>query len=271
MNEPRDSASAAPIVADQAPPHAESEPVFSWRWIKGIVKCLGPAGPLAVMASTLPPLGGFVLLGFMGSIAPWLRDMGWGGVAFYMIRFIILAAMSLLPTYACSILGGYTFGFWIGLPASILSFCGAGLLAYLINRGATGDRVLMIFREHPKWELIRRALIGSGFWRALWIITLIRIPPTSPFALGNFVFAATRAPIWPYLLGTAIGMTPRTGAVVWAAWHFHSLDLKQNGWVYAATAAVTIAVIAAVSAVANRAMRHMTREQSEVSGMGDGV
>jgi len=252
-------------------PRPVDYPVFSWRWIKAIVKRLGPAGPLAVMASTLPPLGGFVLLGFIGSVAPWLQEMGGWGVVVYMVGFTLLAALSLLPTYACSILGGYTFGFWLGFPAAILSFCGAGILAYLINRGATGDRVLAIFREHPKWELVRRALIGSGFWRALWIITLIRIPPTSPFALGNFVFAATRAPLWPYVLGTAIGMAPRTGAVVWAAWHFQSLDLKENFWVYAASATVTIAVIAAISAVANRAMRNITAEQAEVSGMGDGV
>lgn len=275
MNEPRDSVADVPVGGREtlpsggagsvegqvaAPVHAEQYPVLSWRWIKAIVKRLGPAGPLAVMASTLPPLGGFVLLGFLGSVAPWLREMGWGGVALYMSGFIVLAALSLLPTYACSILGGYTFGFWVGFPASILSFCGSGMVSYWINRGATGDRVLAILREHPKWEAVRLALIGSGFWRAFGIITLLRIPPTSPFALANFVFGTTKAPVWPYLLGTAVGMAPRTAAVVWAAAHMSTLDFSNTGqtWLFIAGLVATFVVIAVISAIARHAVNRIT-------------
>lgn len=253
--------------------HTQPPATFTWAWVKATVKRLGPAGPLAVMASTLPPLGGFVLLGFIKSVAPWLKGLGVYGLMIYVGGFITLAALSLLPTYACSIVGGWTFGFWVGFPASIIAFCGAGSLAYWINRKAAGDRVVDIIHEHPKWEAVCRALIGSGFWRALLIITLIRIPPTSPFALANFIFGTIRTPIWPYLIGTAIGMAPRTGAVVWAASQMSGLDFStsQGWWVTAAWIVVSIAIVAVIGAIANRALRHITEEQNVVHGMGEGV
>jgi len=45
----------------------------------------------------------------------------------------------------------------------------------------------------------------------------VRIPPNSPFSLTNLALSTTGVPLWIYVLGTAVGMLPRTALVVWLA------------------------------------------------------
>jgi uncharacterized membrane protein YdjX (TVP38/TMEM64 family) len=205
---------AAPTTLEYAP-----APVTIWDKVRAFVKRLGPAGPLAVLAATFPPLGGFVLLGLITRLAPWLQAHLALGLVILIVGFSLAAGLSLLPTYACSCLAGYAFKFAIGFPASMFAFVGGSLIAYVVSSRAAGNRVVDIVREHPKWEAVRVALLDAGFWKALGIITLLRLPPTSPFAAANFIMGTIRAPLIPYLLGTLIGMAPRTAAVVWAMAH----------------------------------------------------
>jgi uncharacterized membrane protein YdjX (TVP38/TMEM64 family) len=261
-----DDDAAAGSTATQEPPtsvlaYETPVPPQGW-WQKGraFVRRLGPAGPLAVLSGTFPPLGGFILIGFIAQIAPWLRAHQGVGLLIYVGGFSTLAALALLPTYACSILGGWTFGFWVGFPASMAAFCGASLLAYLINSRAAGDRVVDIIREHPKWEAVRAALMDAGFWKAFWIVTLLRLPPTSPFAAANFIMGTIRAPLVPFILGTAIGMAPRTGVVIWAAAHASQLNFKDTGqnWLFAAGLVVTVFVVVILGHYANEAVKRAT-------------
>ena len=235
-------------------------PVDRWTQFKVFFKRLGPAGPLAVVISTFPPIGGFVLIGLLSRIAPWMRSHWTQAMVIYVGGFAFLAAMAVLPTYACAILGGWTFGFWVGFPASMVAFCSAALLAYLISALAAGDRVRQIIREHPRWEAVRVALLGCGFWKSFWIITLLRLPPTSPFAAANFVLGAARAPLAAYLLGTFVGMAPRTAVAVWAAAHASTLDFKSSGqtWLWIAGVIVTVAVVAIIGNLANKAVKRVT-------------
>jgi uncharacterized membrane protein YdjX (TVP38/TMEM64 family) len=254
----------SPEVDEHLPAPAEAQPT-PWETTKTFIRRLGPAGPLAVLAATFPPIGGFVLIGFIYKIAPWLIAHKALGLVTYVGGFAAMAALALLPTYACSILGGWTFKFAVGFPASMIAFVGASFLSYLINSRAAGDRVVTIVREHPKWEAVRAALLDAGFWKALWIITLIRIPPTSPFAAANFVFGTIRAPLIPFLLGTLIGMAPRTGAVVWAASHASTLNFAEarNIWSYVLMVVLTIAVIAIIGRYANDAVHRVTRQDRD--------
>lgn len=251
-----------PATSQSAPPGGV------WQHIKRIVKRLGPAGPLAVMSSTFPPLGGFVLLGFIGQIAPWLRSHPIQGLIIYIGGFTLMAGLALLPTYACAILGGWTFGFAIGFPAAIFSFVAASFLAYLVYRLAAGNRVVDMINEHPKWEAVVSAMIGSGFWKAFWITMLIRLPPTAPFAATNFVMGTIKAPVLAYLLGTAVGMAPRTGVAVWAAAHASTLDFNAGSgqlWKWLIAVAVTVAVVIYIGQWSTRAVKKATQPAAEAA------
>jgi uncharacterized membrane protein YdjX (TVP38/TMEM64 family) len=243
----------------------EVPPPTLWERCRATVKRLGPAGPLAVLAATFPPLGGFVLLGLVTRIGPWLNGFGWLGPSILVVGFSLAAGLSLLPTYACSCLAGYAFKFTLGFSASMAAFVAAALVAYVVSARAAGDRVIEIVREHPKWEAVRVALLGAGFWRSLGIITLIRVPPTSPFAAANFIMGTIRAPLVPYLLGSLIGMAPRTAAVVWMAGHAATTDFSEgkNIWNYAIAAGSTLVVVAVIGHIATRAVHRVTRAPSE--------
>jgi uncharacterized membrane protein YdjX (TVP38/TMEM64 family) len=187
-----------------------------WASAVAFFRRLGPAGFLAIIAATLPPLGGFVLIGLSGSyVAPFLRSHPNAGPFMYAGGFALLAGFALLPTYAQSLLGGWAFGFRTGLTFALVGFGGASLIAYVVARKASGDHVIKLIDEHPKWRAVYDALLGRGFWRTLGIVTLVRIPPNSPFALTNLLMATVRVPVVPYLIGTLLGMAPRTAAVVY--------------------------------------------------------
>jgi uncharacterized membrane protein YdjX (TVP38/TMEM64 family) len=237
-------------------------PPSRWQRFKTVINRLGPAGPLALLAATFPPLGGFVLIAYSSRLGYWLRAHPDTGFWIYLLGAAILTALAMLPTYACAFLGGWAFGLWRGFPISMGAFCGGALLAYLINARAAGDRVVAIVKEHPKWEAVRVALLGSGFWKSLWIITLLRLPPQSPFAATNFVLATTRAPIGAYVLATFIGMAPRTAVAVWAAAHARTLDFSdgKNIWSFTIGLIVTIAIVAVIGHLAKQAIARVTAQ-----------
>jgi len=185
---------------------------------------LGPTTVLAGVAVALPALGGFGLLYYINPAADWLRGHDGAGVVVYAVGFAVFAGLALLPTYAQAILGGWAFGFGVGFPAALAGFVGASLIGYAVARRASGDRVVKIIEERPRWSAVYLALApaavreGSrGFWRTLGVVALVRLPPNSPFALMNLMLASVRAPLVVYVAGTALGMAPRTAAAVWIA------------------------------------------------------
>jgi len=228
--------------------------------VKTVLRRLGPAGPLAIIAATLPAIGGFTLLWKLNDIGPWLKAHGETGVALYTLGFAILAGLALLPTYAQAVLGGWAFGVRIGLPAALGGFVGGALIGYIIALRATGDRVVNLIREKPKWKAVHDALLHSGFWKTLLIITLVRIPLNSPFAITNLVMAATRVPPLAYIIGTLVGMTPRTAAAVIIAANLRELTFEgtQQKWMWIASIVVTLLVIVIIGHVANKAITKVT-------------
>ncbi len=227
-----------------------------------LLKRLGPAAPLALFVGTFPPIGGFILIGFISRLAPWLRAHPAAGPLVYLMGAVLLTGLALMPTYAFAILAGWTFSFVLGLPLSMAAFTLAALLAYAAASVAAGDRVLALVRDHPKWEAVRQSLLASGRARSLWIQTLLRLPPLAPFASVNFVLATTRAPLGTFLLATLIGMAPRTAVAVFAAAHAASLDFKSKGqaWTFIAGTAISLFSIALLGHYATRAARRATAQ-----------
>ncbi|MEE2907728.1 MAG: VTT domain-containing protein [Planctomycetota bacterium] len=174
----------------------------------------GPAGFLAIAWTVLPAILGFTLLANLGPISEWLSDKGDLGILIYVAVFALSAGFGFLPTYAQAILGGWVFGTAIGLPAALVGFTVAAGIGYGLARLVSGNRVERILTRHRKSDAIRRALIGQSPRRTFGIVTLIRIPPNSPFALTNLLIAACGVRFDLCLFGTALGMLPRTAVAV---------------------------------------------------------
>jgi uncharacterized membrane protein YdjX (TVP38/TMEM64 family) len=233
-----------------------------------IWKALGPAGPLAIAAVALPPLGGFLLIGYMKTAAEYLRSHDGSGPALYAAGFAVLSGLALLPTYAQSALGGFAFGMKLGMPAALAGFVGGSIIGYEIARRASGDHVLKTIDSKPQWKAVREAFIsgraGGGFLKTLGTVALLRLPPNSPFAITNLVMASVRVPRVPYVLGTLIGMAPRTAAAVWVGTRVQQLTSTQDianatpKWFFVAGIVLMVVVLGVIGAIANRAIKRVT-------------
>lgn len=221
---------------------------------------------LAILWGTTPPLWGFILLANLGPFSEWLREDQTVGIIAFTGLFILAAGSGLLPTYAQAILGGWAFGFRNGFIASIIGFVGGALVGWGIARLVAGRGVELWLDSKPKARIVREALVEEGFWRTLLVVTLLRVPPNSPFALSNLAMSASGAKIGPYLLGTAIGMMPRTAIACWIAAEgaTHAEDLqslvREKGWVPALLGVLVLAVSLGIigligRAALNRAMK----------------
>lgn len=242
----------------------------SWATLVAFLKRLGPAAWLGAAWSALPVLGGFLILFNLAPISQALRGEAEAGslrlalgMAIYIACFIVSTGCGFLPTYSQAILAGYAFGVPAGFGAAWAGFAGASMVGFLISKHIARPRVEQEIQRHLKARVIRDALVGSGFRKALWIVTLVRMPPNAPFALMNLVLCASGVARKTYLLGTLIGMAPRTLAAVlvgnqitdWA-------EVEKPRWMILAGIGITLAVLGWIGTLANRALQRITVAES---------
>jgi len=120
----------------------------------------------------------------------------------------------MLPTYAQAVLSGWLFGIVGGLPAAVVGFMGAAALSYSLVRRYGGDGALRVIEQYPRAGVVHRALTGGGFRKSVIVVTLLRLPPASPFALTNVMLSAVGVSRGAYLLGSFLGLVPRVAAAV---------------------------------------------------------
>lgn len=221
---------------------------------------LGAAGPVAIVLSFWPPLGGFVLLATLTRLGPWLRVHDSVGMAVYFLLCSFLIGISFVPTYACAILAGWAFGFAVGWPLAMVTITVASLLAYVIGRWLARDRVHEVIQANARANAIYRSLLGTRSGRTMLVVALLRVPPASPFALANFVLAAARVPFWEYAVGTLIGLGPRTAMATFAAAGLEQLQFKNVSatWMVVAGMIATIVVCVVLGVLSNRALRQLS-------------
>jgi uncharacterized membrane protein YdjX (TVP38/TMEM64 family) len=214
---------------------------------------------MALAASTLPPLGSIVLFWNITPVSQWLRSHAGSGPVIYALAFVVLGALALMPTYAFALLGGWAFGFGVGYAAAMVGFVLASMLAYWIGAIGSGDRVVRLLEENVRWKAVYDALLRGGFGYTLFIITLLRLPPNSPFAVTNLVLSSAKANIGAYALGTLLGMAPRTALAVYLGSHLSGEFRRPDvGWLPWAGMGVALVVILVIGQVARRAIEKAT-------------
>ena len=226
----------------------------------GLMRRLGAAGPVAIVLSFWPPLGGFVLLATLTQLGPWLRLHGEVGMLVYFLLCALLIGVSFVPTYSCAILAGWAFGFWVGWPLAMVTITVGSLLAYAIGRGVARDRVVQVIHDNPRANSIHRALLSTRSGRTLSVVALLRVPPASPFALANFVLAAARVPLFDYTVGTMMGIVPRTAVATFTAAGLEQLQFKNASqtWIVVAGIVATIIVCVILGVLCNRVLRKIS-------------
>ena len=248
----------------QQPPSTEPPVGSVWSRTISLFKRLGPAGVLGVAWVAMPPLAGFALLWKIELVSEWLKSHGSLGLTIYIAAFMVLAGLGMLPTYAQAILGGWCFGMLLGLPAALAGFAGASLIGYAVARTVSRHRVEDVIESNAKSRAVRDALIGQGVLKTFGIVTLLRLPPNSPFALTNLVMASAGVRLAPFVLGTIVGMLPRTALAVYLGSGIKTLTRETLSptaaprWVVIGGIVLTIIVVLVIGHIANKAIARVT-------------
>ncbi len=134
---------------------------------------------------------------------------------FYWMIFYICTcftmAFALTPTTFIALLSGYFLG-WLSLPFICISYMIACWIGY---RAAAffdqGKFMEAIKARKGASQLIERLKTGQ-----LEIIILCRLSPVLPFAIMNVVLSMIKVDIRKFVVGSFVGMLPRTIITIWA-------------------------------------------------------
>lgn len=236
--------------------------------IRGYFKDLGSLTPIAFVTTFLPILGSSILILLAHPIGNWLRENWEIGTPLYLLGVLFFCGLALLPTNVVGIMAGWAFSFDLGIAVLISGIVGAASISFLIHSRIVGDKLPHAFDAHPKAKAIYEALIGQSVWRTTLIISLLRLSPAMPFALTNFLMAVARVPLKSFVVGTFVGMLPRSSAVVLVGAGVSELtfDNPQNTWLIVFGIAATIISVIVIGRISKHALERLTARQTTVCG-----
>jgi uncharacterized membrane protein YdjX (TVP38/TMEM64 family) len=234
--------------------------------IVGYLRELGKLTPIALATTVMPIVGGSLLLTIAYPLAFWLKDNWEIGAGLFTLGVIVFCGLSILATNIVGIMGGWSFGFELGITALMIGIVSAATLSFLIHTRIVGDTLPHVFEHHPKAQVVYQALIGQSKWRTMLIIFLLRLSPAMPFALTNFLMASARVPLKSFIGGTFLGMLPRSSAVVFVGSGLSELTFNdpQEAWLIVFGIIATFVSIIFITIVARRALERMTRQNQAV-------
>lgn len=234
-----------------------------FKKIYGYFKELGNLTPIALITAFLPIVGGTILLIVAIPLAEWLRENWEIGVPMYLLGVLVFCGLAILTTNIIGTLGGWAFGFEWGIVVLMAGIVGAAFISFVIHTRIVGDKLPQVFETRPKAQAIYKALLERKFWRITLIIFLLRLSPAMPFALTNFLMASARVPVKSFVLGTFLGMLPRSAAVVFIGSGLSELnfDNSQDSWLIIVGIAATIISVIVIGIISKHALQRLTGEK----------
>lgn len=217
--------------------------------------------PVAAVATALPIIGSSVTLIVGPMLAGWLRDNGVYGACWFVVVFVVMGAFAVTPTYTSSVIAGWAFGFRLGITCVITGAVGGALLCFYLARKLGRSRIEPLFAEHPRWDIVRKALIQENARKALGMVFLLRLSPALPFGTTNVLLATTGVNVIPFIVGTTLGLLPRLSLVTFAAARAEQLDFNasESWWILAGGICATLACIAIMGLIGKHALERATR------------
>ena len=163
-------------------------------------------------------------------------------VAAYALALFCFVPVALVLTFA----SGFLFSPFLGAAASIAGACAGASLSYAFARFGLRQRT----GRSPAWARLGGLLDGLRA-RVFRVTFSVRLLPLTPFTLFSLAAGGMRAAFWPYLAGTALGVTPECVAYAWLGRRLGALlsagraiqpgDIVQPGLL------IPLAILAAVS------------------------
>lgn len=192
-----------------------------------IIKDSGRSG-IFMLASIIMPVIGMSFVAFhIKEISEGIDPTTLQSALIYTFSAIILIGSSLIPTHVFALLGGWLFGFGLGLSYSFTGICLAAIIGYLIALALNCHQLSDRLSNYPQTELVIKTIRDKKQSSLYTIITLMRLSPVMPFSMTNVLLASLKVPIKQFFIATCLGMLPRTIIMVYAGSQLQSLDFKK--------------------------------------------
>jgi phospholipase D1/2 len=146
------------------------------------------------------PLSEFITAERIIGWARAVREVKWAPAV--VIALYTPAAFLMFPRPVLTLLTVIAFGPWLGFAYGMTGIVVAALATYYAGRLLSPDTVKSLVGE--KLDDMSKKLRRDG----LLAVTAVRLVPVAPFAIEGVVAGAVRIRLWPYTLGTFIGMLP---------------------------------------------------------------
>lgn len=228
--------------------------------IKHRVSKLGRLAPLGLAALFMPIIGSSLLIAFVLTIGPWMRDNWRIGALLMCCGIVLICGLSLMTTNVIGVVCGWAFGFPLGLVVLITGIVGASVVSFRLYSRISGDRLLSQLETHPRSKAIHTALLRESSAKATLIVLLLRFSIVMPFAFTNLLLAASKVPFRAFIIGTTIGMLPRAATTAYIGAGLFELDLDNardtTMFIIGVIASVVSIIIIAI--LSRRALERMT-------------
>lgn len=178
----------------------------------------------------------------------------WGPAAFIFIY--ALSTVALIPATPITILAGLLFGFKLGLLVSVIGAVLGADAAFFISRLMLRDRIERWIRKHKALVALDRALARHE----VKVQALLRLSPTLPFFLINYILGATSVSRWSYLWTTAIFLIPSNAFHVYLGAVGRRMAAGTEIGFHLAGALIAVISIWYIGHIAKRALREVESE-----------
>ncbi len=196
---------------------------------------LGPLGLLFAAIVALPFAGTAILATTSTTWAPWFALDGERAmfsstlaVLLFVTATALCCGLSVLPTYAASMAGGYLYGGVAGSMVVLLGITLAAALGRVVMAWIAGERLMHYVASKPKLAAVHQALLGDAATGVTTVVTLVRLAPVTPFAGTNLVMAAAKVSAGPFVAGTLLGLGPRVVLFVLAGAGLAELEFGED-------------------------------------------
>ena len=173
-----------------------------------------PIAIIALLAIAAPWIGVATAAALLPHLLPNLQQYGLILAPAYITIASLLVGLALAPTHLTSLIAGYIFGLPFGLLSATATVAIGATIGFIAAKKLAQDQLRNLLNSHHWGRTLLEEMLDSSPKNALLTITLARLPPQVPFAVGNLLSASIRAPILPFIAGTITGMFPRVALVV---------------------------------------------------------
>ena len=229
-------------------------------------KALGRLTPIALVTALLPVAGSALLVAFGYPLGEWMRANQGAGSILFAAGVLVLCGLALLPTNVVGLLGGWAFSVGMGIPLLMAGVIGAATISFFMHKRLAADKLSALTARDRRAEAVHQALTREGFWKVTAVVALLRLSVVTPFAFTNFFLAAARIPVGAFIVGTAIGMLPRSSAMVFvgAGLSEFSLNGVNDPWLFAGGIAATLAALVLIGMLSRKALERLTPSDASV-------